>query len=205
MPWDVVEAASRCGQLELARSSFARFLASPQVAGASDATLGWVARCEALLADEDDEAADDAYGRSIAHFERACFARELARARLLYGEWLRRRRRRIEARAELRQASETFERLGMSAFARRAEKELLATGEKARPRRPAGADAPGEALTPQESQIAELASAGLSNREIAGKLFISAATVDYHLRKVYRKLGVSGRFELARVLFAADR
>jgi len=121
---------------------------------------------------------------------------DLARTHLLYGEWLRRQRRRMDARDELRTAYEMFSEFGMEAFADRARVELLATGERARKRTVETRDD----LTPQEAEIARLARDGLSNREIGARLFISKHTVEYHLRKVFAKLGVSSRTKLAEVL-----
>jgi DNA-binding NarL/FixJ family response regulator len=121
----------------------------------------------------------------------------VARAHLLYGEWLRRERRRIDARAQLRIAHGMLEAMGMEAFAERARRELQATGETARKRTVA---LPDQQLTAQESQIARMARDGLSNPDIAARLFISARTVEYHLGKVFTKLGVSSRSQLDRVL-----
>jgi DNA-binding NarL/FixJ family response regulator len=121
---------------------------------------------------------------------------DLARTHLLYGEWLRRQRRRMDAREELRTAYEMFSEFGMEAFAERARVELLATGERARKRTIETRDD----LTPQEAQIARLARDGLSNREIGARLFISKHTVEYHLRKVFAKLGISSRTKLAEAL-----
>jgi DNA-binding NarL/FixJ family response regulator len=121
---------------------------------------------------------------------------ELARAHLLYGEWLRRDRRRIDARNQLRQAQDMFTSMGAEAFAARAARELLATGETARTR----TDDARDDLTAQESQIAHLARDGLSNAEIGARLFISPRTVEYHLHKVFTKLGISSREHLDRAL-----
>ena len=131
---------------------------------------------------------------SIAHLSRTRVRLELARTHLLYGEWLRRERRRIDAREHLRTALEAFIGMGAEAFATRAEREMLATGERARKRTMNTLDE----LTPQEVQISRLVAEGHTNREIAAQLFISPSTVEYHLRKVFRKLGVKSRTQLAR-------
>src|SRR4029453_17997635 len=123
---------------------------------------------------------------------------ELARAHLLYGEWLRRRRRRTEAREQLRTAHDMLEAMGMEAFAERAQRELRATGETARKR--TAAAAANQELTAQEAQIARLAREGLSNPEVGTRLFISPRTVQYHLRKVFTKLGITSRLRLESVL-----
>jgi DNA-binding CsgD family transcriptional regulator len=120
----------------------------------------------------------------------------LARAHLLYGEWLRRERRRVDAREQLQVAHELFEAIGMEAFAQRAQRELLATGVTARARTVHTRDV----LTAQEAQVARLAGDGFSNPEIGGQLFISPRTVQYHLHKVFAKLNVNSRSELAGVL-----
>jgi DNA-binding CsgD family transcriptional regulator len=121
---------------------------------------------------------------------------QLARTRLLYGEWLRRARRPRDAREELREAARMFASMGAEAFARRAQEELHATGEHLISRNPETF----EVLTPQEVRVAELASGGETNRQIAGRLYLSPRTVEYHLRKIFKKLGVSGRMELAQQL-----
>jgi DNA-binding CsgD family transcriptional regulator len=144
----------------------------------------------------DDPAAGDDYQQSVDYLQRTPVDLALARSRLVYGEWLRRQRRRRDARGQLRGALESFERMRVRGFAGRARAELAATGEQAQTR----SDSVGLRLTPQELQIAQLAATGAANREIATRLFLSAATVDYHLRSVYRKLGVSRRVLLAQAL-----
>ena len=152
---------------------------------------GIEARVRALLSEG--ELADSLFRHSIAHLSSTRVRLELARARLLYGEWLRRERRRLDARSQLRTALEQFTTMGAEAFARRAERELLATGEHARKRTVDTLDE----LTPQETQISHLAADGRTNREIAAQLFISPSTVEYHLRKAFRKLDVKSRTQLA--------
>jgi len=148
-------------------------------------------RVDALLSDGD--VADRLYRDSIAHLSGTRARLELARAHLLYGEWLRRERRRRDARDRLLAALESFTAMGAEAFARRAERELLATGERARKRTVDTRDD----LTPQEEQVARLAAEGTTNREIAAQLFITQSTVEYHLRKAFRKLDVKSRTQLA--------
>ena len=142
------------------------------------------------------EDADASYREAIERLERTRIRVELGRARLLYGEWLRREGRRVDARDQLRTAHETFSRFGAEAFAERARRELLATGETARRR----TEETREALTPQEAQIARLAADGQTNPEIGAQLFISPRTVEYHLRKVFPKLDISSRKELRTAL-----
>ena len=156
--------------------------------------MGLLARCRALLAD--DAHAEQLYEESIARLEHARGTVQRARSHLVYGEWLRRQRRRLDAREQRRAAHEGFNVVGAMAFADRARRELAATGEHLR-HRTVETDSD---LTPQEARIAELAAVGATNPEIANKLFISASTVDYHLRKVYRKLNVTSRRQLARAL-----
>jgi DNA-binding CsgD family transcriptional regulator len=160
---------------------------------------GWASgietRVRALLSEG--EVADSLYRQSIAHLSGTRARLELARTHLLYGEWLRRERRRLDAREHLRTALEAFTRMGAEAFARRAERELLAAGERARKRTVDTLDQ----LTPQETQIARLAANGHTNREIAAQMFISPSTVEYHLRKAFRKLGVKSRTQLAQRKF----
>jgi DNA-binding CsgD family transcriptional regulator len=150
------------------------------------------------------EPAEQLYRESIDHLGRTRVRTELARAQLLYGEWLRRNNRRADARAPLRTAYQMFEAMGADAFAERARHELLATGQTVRKRaaQPAGPQA-GQAshgLTTQEAQVARMACEGLSNPEISTRLFISPRTVQYHLRKVFTKLGITSRGQLHRVL-----
>ena len=187
---ELAEAASRAG--DRARLETACAWLSERTGAISSAWLtGIDARVRALLSESD--VADAHYRESIAHLSRTRVRLELARTHLLYGEWLRRERRRIDAREHLRTAFEAFTSMGAEAFARRAERELLATGEHARKRT---IDTLGD-LTPQEAQISRLASQGHSNKEIAAQLYISPSTVEYHLHKVFRKLDVKSRTQLA--------
>ena len=197
-PEDSVEAAMRCGRAEIAQAALADFAPLAAASGTPWA-LGVTARCRALLAGDEPEANDN-YRQSIEYLQGTPVALPLARSRLAYGEWLRRQRRRRDARDQLRTALESFERMGAHGFAGRTRGELAATGEHAIER--AGPNGP--QLTPQETQIARLAAAGVTNRDIATQLFLSAATVDYHPRKVYRKLDVTRRASLHRALLAAD-
>ena len=188
---ELIEAAARTGDTRIAGDAL-DLLTETTRAGGTDLGLGIEARTRALLSEG--EAAEGHYREAIDRLGRTRHRPELARAHLLYGEWLRRQRRRRDARDQLRTAFEMFDSMGMEAFAARARAELRATGERARPR------APGipEVLTAQEEQIARLVAEHLSNREIAARLFISASTVEYHLRKIFRKLDVSNRAQLAR-------
>ncbi|MGD0556743.1 MAG: AAA family ATPase [Streptosporangiaceae bacterium] len=197
-PEDVIEAAMRSGRSEIARAALDEF--SPLAAAAGTPwALGVTARCRGLLAG-DDPAAEDGYRQSIDYLQFTTVALAVARSRLVYGEWLRRQRRRRDARDQLRAAAESFERMRMNGFADRARAELAATGEHVQ----SGAGGAGVQLTPQELQIAQLAAGGATNREIATRLFLSAATVDYHLRGVYRKLGITRRARLAAALGKAS-
>ena len=143
----------------------------------------------------DGKIAERLYREAIERLGHTRLAFELARAHLLYGEWLRRNRRRTVAREELRRAQDMFTSMGAAAFAARAGRELLATGETARKRTVETRDE----LTAQETQIAQLARDGLSNAEIGARLFISPRTVEYHLHKVFTKLGITSREHLDRV------
>jgi DNA-binding CsgD family transcriptional regulator len=190
---ELAEAASRTGDTALL-SSVLEWMSERTRATDSDWALGIEARVRALLSDG--EAAEPLYRESISRLRHTRVRSELARSHLLYGEWLRRERRRTDAREQLRTAHEMLATMGIDAFAERARRELLATGETARRRTP---ETRGE-LTPQEAQIAMLARDGLSNPEIGTRLFISPRTVQYHLRKVFIKLDISSRSQLDRVL-----
>jgi DNA-binding CsgD family transcriptional regulator len=190
---ELVESAARAGNAELARDALDRLAETTQPCGTDDA-LGIEARCRALLSDS--ATAEEPYCESIARLSRTQLRPELARAHLLYGEWLRREGRRVDARKQLRTAYDMCVAIGMEAFAERARRELIATGEKVR--RPG--DQIRDQLTPQEEQIARLARDGLSNPEIGAQLFLSARTVEWHLGKIFTKLDISSRRELRAVL-----
>jgi DNA-binding CsgD family transcriptional regulator len=194
---ELIEAAVRAGEREAAAAA-CETLSRRALAAGTPWGLGLRARCAALLAEGAD--AEDFYREAISQLKRCQMAVDLARAHLLYGQWLRRARRRRDARAELRTAHDMFARMGAERFTAQAAAELRATGEHARARTPeTSLD-----LTPQESRIADLTAAGASNSEIAAQLFISASTVDYHLRKVFRKLNVTSRTQLASRLKSAQ-
>jgi DNA-binding CsgD family transcriptional regulator len=194
---ELIEAATRSGEAGLAVDALAQLSESTGASG-TDWALGVEARSRALLTDG--EAAEPLYRRAIERLERTRIRVELARAHLLYGEWLRRERRGLDAREQLRIAHQLFTEFGMEAFAERARVELEATGEHARKRTVETRDE----LTPQEAQISRLAADGATNQEIAAQLFISPSTVDYHLRKAFRKLGVKSRHQLKQHLLQAD-
>jgi DNA-binding CsgD family transcriptional regulator len=188
---ELIEAASRTGKPEQAQPALEQLIERTDASG-TDWALATQARCRALLSGADE--AEALYQEAIERLLPTRLRLDLARARLLYGEWLRRQSRRVDARNELRTAYELFTDFGMNAFAERARIELQATGEHVRKR---SLDTLGQ-LTPQEEQIARLAAEGHTNREIATQLFISPSTVEYHLHKVFRKLGVTSRSQLAR-------
>ena len=190
---ELVEAATRSGRAELAAAALP-LLEERAYAADTDWALGVLARSRALMSEGED--ADALYREAIQRLERTRIRVELARARLVYGEWLRREGRRVDARDQLRTAHEMFSRFGAEAFAERSRRELLATGETARRR----SDDTREDLTPQEAQIARLAADGQTNPEIGTQLFLSPRTVEYHLRKVFPKLGISSRKELRNAL-----
>ena len=194
--WGLVElivAAVRSGKPAPAANAVDRLSEMTRASG-TEWALGIEARSRAMLSDGD--AAESLYREGLDRLQRTRVRLELARTHLLYGEWLRRARRRLDAREQLRTAREMFTSMGAEAFAARAERELLATGERARKR----VEETRDDLTAQEAQIARLAGEGLSNPEIGARLFISPRTVEYHLHKVFNKLGISSRHELRRAL-----
>jgi DNA-binding CsgD family transcriptional regulator len=187
---ELAEAAARSADRALLESAL-DWLAERTRVISSEWAIGIEARVRALLSEG--ERAESLYRESIAHLARTRVRLELARSHLLYGEWLRRGRRRLDAREHLRTALDMFRGMGTEAFAGRAERELLATGERARKRTVDTRDQ----LTPQEEQVARFAAEGKTNREIAAQLFITQSTVEYHLRKAFRKLDVKSRTQLA--------
>ncbi|HEY2437108.1 MAG TPA: LuxR C-terminal-related transcriptional regulator [Solirubrobacteraceae bacterium] len=186
---ELIEAAARSGKLELADDALGR-LSHTTAAGGTDWAHGIEARSRALVTEG--KAAAPLYREAIEALERTRVRGELARAHLVYGEWLHSEGRRADAREQLRRSRELFLKFGMEAFAERARVELEATGERARKRTVEARDE----LTSQEAQISRLAADGATNQEIAAQLFISPSTVDYHLRKAFRKLGVKSRHQL---------
>ncbi|HEU4349287.1 MAG TPA: LuxR C-terminal-related transcriptional regulator [Actinoplanes sp.] len=190
---DLVEAASRCHQRESAAAA-ARRLAERALAGGSATGNGLLARADALIADRADVEAG--FRASADRLTAADSPAETARTHLLFGEWLRRHRRRRDARDQLGRARDMFTAMGATAFARRASGELDATGERVGHR----AGTPPDRLTPQEEKVARLVAEGASNRQVGEHLFISTNTVEYHLQKIFRKLGVSSRTQLVRAL-----
>jgi DNA-binding CsgD family transcriptional regulator len=191
---ELIEAAVRSGNVDRATDAMRQLSESTRASG-TDWALGIEARSRALLSEGD--AADELYRAAIERLDRPCVRVELARAHLLYGEWLRRETRRRAAREHLRTAHELFTAMGVKAFAARAARELLATGQTARQRTD---DQTRDELTVREAQIARLAGEGLSNHGIGTQLFISSRTVEYHLGKVFAKLDIASRHELPRVL-----
>jgi DNA-binding CsgD family transcriptional regulator len=186
---ELIEAAARTGRPGRAAAALHR-LAEITNASGTDWALGIQARCRALLTSG--EAAEPLYREAIERLGRARVRTELARAHLVYGEWLRRNRRRVDAREQLRGAHEMLTAMGIEGFAERARRELIATGQTLRKRTVDTVDE----LTAQEAQVARLAREGHTNPEIGAQLFISARTVEWHLRKVFTKLGISSRREL---------
>lgn len=188
---DVVEAGVRGGDLRLAGSALDRLTERAPVSGTPWA-LGLLARGRALLTDNPEAL----YQESLDLLGRTSVRTDLARGHLLYGEWLRRSNRRADARTQLRTAHELFIAMGATAFAERARTELQATGESVRRRSvPADLD-----LTPREFQVATLVSGGATNTEVATQLFVTASTVEFHLNKIFRKLGVTSRRQLTGAL-----
>jgi DNA-binding CsgD family transcriptional regulator len=193
---DLVEAAARLGRTDELKDELEQLSAWAASSGLARARA-LDARCRALVADDADEAGG-LYAEALALHDEADHTGQSrpfdrARTQLLYGEWLRRQRRRAEARSPLRAALNTFEQLRAEPWIRRAESELRAAGSTRRP----GVTGPRTELTPQEVQVARLARGGASNREIGAQLFLSPRTVGYHLQNVFRKLGIRSRIELA--------
>jgi DNA-binding CsgD family transcriptional regulator len=185
---ELIEAGVRDGLPEEAAAALGRLTERTQASG-TEWALGTEARCRAMVRDDESR-----YQESVERLARSRAAVELARSRLVYGEWLRRENRRLDAREQLRAAHEMFSRMGATAFAERARRELVATGEMVRKRT---GETPDQ-LTAQEAQVARLAAQGYTNPEIGAQLFISPRTVEYHLHKVFPKLGISSRKELQR-------
>ena len=186
---ELIEAAVRSGRADLAREALGRLSAMTAIEG-SDWAKGLEARSRALVSDG--PAAEQCYAEAVERLGRAPLRPDLARAHLLYGEWLRRENRRLDARHQLHAAHDLFTAIGADAFAERARRELLATGEKVRKRE---VDTY-QQLTSQEEHIIRLARDGRTNPEIGAELFISTRTVEWHLRKVFAKLGITSRRDL---------
>jgi DNA-binding CsgD family transcriptional regulator/tetratricopeptide (TPR) repeat protein len=192
-PWatvELIEAASRTGHTVAAATALKRLGQGTDASG-TDWGRAVEARCRALVGEG--EVAETLYREAIERLAPTAMRLDLARTHLVYGEWLRRERRHVDAREQLRAADELFTGFGMEGFAERARVELRATGGSARKRTPETSDD----LTPQEAQISRLVAQGATNQEIAAQLFISPSTVEYHLYKVFRKLGVKSRTQLA--------
>ena len=194
---ELIEAATRTGEIELAARALAELVEQTQ-ADNSDWALGIRARSRALV--REGKAAEPLYREAIDRLSRTRLRPELARSRLLYGEWLRRANRRSDAREQLRAAHDAFVSMGADAFAERARHELLATGAKVRKR----VDETRDELTPQEEHIARLARDGMTNPQIGAELYLSPRTVEWHLNKVFTKLGIRSRRELANALPASE-
>jgi DNA-binding CsgD family transcriptional regulator len=192
---ELAEPAVRTGHRDIAEEAVGRLARKARATG-SNWALGIAARSRALLAEGDD--AEGSFRAAITHLGRTRIRAELARGHLLYGEWLRRESRRVDSRGQLNHAHELFLEMGMDAFAERARRELVATGERVRKRTPDMRDE----LTPQEEQIARLARDGLSNPTIAAQLFLSPRTVEWHLHNAFVKLGISSRKGLRQALRA---
>jgi ATP/maltotriose-dependent transcriptional regulator MalT len=190
---ELVEAAVRSGDIDVARDALDRLVHTTGPCD-TDFAHGVEARCRALLSEG--ATADGLYREAIDRLGRTRLAPDLGRAHLLYGEWLRREGRRVDARVELRRAHDLLGAIGMAAFAERARRDLIATGERVRRRGDEGRNE----LTPQEEQIARLAMDGMSNPEIGTQLFISARTVEWHLGKVFTKLDLTSRRQLRAAL-----
>jgi DNA-binding CsgD family transcriptional regulator len=190
---ELIEAAARTGAAAVAAAALERLGAQARLTG-SDWALGLHATGHALVSEG--AAAEALYSEGAERLDRTGIVIYQARAHLLYGEWLRRERRRLDARNELRIAHDRFVAMGATAFAERAGREIAATGEYARMRTVATLDQ----LTPQEERIARLASRGSTNQEIGAQLFISPRTVEYHLHKVFNKLDITSRAQLAQAL-----
>jgi DNA-binding CsgD family transcriptional regulator len=195
---ELLEAATRSGNREAAEVALRRIVETTSVS-TTESARGISARSRALMSEG--PAAENLYEEAIERLGRSRLRPELARAHLLYGEWLRREGRRLDAREQLHTCLDLFKAMGMDAFARRAERELSATGERARKR----VDETRADLTPQEAQVAGLARDGLSNAEIGTRLFLTARTVEWHLHHVFAKLGISSRKQLRDVLLEGDR
>ena len=192
--YELVEAATRSGEDDAAEEAVSRLEDSAGASG-TDWGLGLLAGTRAMLAADD--TTDGLFTEAVERLSRTPIVVHLARTRLLYGEWLRRSNRRTDARRELAWAHDAFDRMGARGFAERARRELAATGEKVRrQQRRSGGE-----LTAQEAQIARLAAEGLTNQEIGAQLFISSHTVEWHLRKVFPKLGVTSRRQLRALSF----
>jgi DNA-binding CsgD family transcriptional regulator len=194
---ELIEAGVRCGATDASAAALERLSERTRASG-TDWALGIEAGSRALLSERGD--AEPLYREAVERLERSRGVVHATRARLLYGEWLRRENRRVDAREQLRVAYDRFSRIGAKAFAERARGELMATGETVRKRRVDTRDE----LTPQEKQIARLARDGLSNPDIGARLFLSPRTVEWHLRKVFTKLGIRSRHELARALPSSE-